>query len=117
MYESNDRRLTFVPAGEASTAEAQVFARSEELGRLISAVRRTSDRIVFDLPPLLGPSPSPVLVRHADAVVLVVRHGVTTEAQVSAALKRVDDVPVAGVVFNRVTSRIPGLVRRRLANW
>jgi Mrp family chromosome partitioning ATPase len=57
------------------------------------------------------------LARLADATVLVVRHGVTTEAQVRAALDRLASVHVAGVVLNQATSKIPRPLRRRLANW
>jgi Mrp family chromosome partitioning ATPase len=109
--------MRYVAAGEATAAEAQVFARSPQLARIVAALARHHDLLVLDLPPVLPAGGAVPLAHLADAVLLVVRHGVTTEAQVRATLDRLESVPVAGVVLNQMTSKIPRPLRRRLANW
>jgi Mrp family chromosome partitioning ATPase len=115
--ETADPRLTYVDAGVASQAEGQVFARSEQLAQVVAALARHHDRLILDLPPVLASTAATPLARMADAVVVVVRHGVTTESQVRATLDRLSNIDVAGVVLNRASSKIPGPLRRRLANW
>ncbi len=116
-FETGDPRLTFVPAGSATTAEAQVFARSEQLSQIIGTLARQHDRLILDLPPVLASSAALPLARQANAVGVVLRHGVTTEAQVRAVIERMDEIQIAGVILNRTSSKIPGPLRRRLANW
>jgi Mrp family chromosome partitioning ATPase len=111
-----DPCLRFVPAGSATAAEVQVFARSPELRRVVAALTRSHDHVIFDLPPVLASSAASTLARQADAVVLVARQGVTTEAQLQNAAGRLGRVPVAGVVLNRMSSKIPTPLLRRLAD-
>jgi Mrp family chromosome partitioning ATPase len=66
---------------------------------------------------VLASSGAVPLARLTDSVVLVVRQGVTTEAQLHTALDRLGTAHVAGVVLNQVSSKIPRPLRRRLANW
>jgi hypothetical protein len=117
VFDTADPRLTFVSAGSASAAEGQVFARSEQLAQIIGLLARQYDRLILDLPPVLGSSAALPLARHADAVAIVVRHGVTTEAQVRQLVERLGQIQIAGVVLNRTSSKIPRPLRRRIASW
>ena len=117
ILETDDPRLTIVSAGAATAAEGQVFARSEELAQIIKVLERHNDRLILDLPPVLVSPAAIPLARLADAVALVVRHGVTTEAQVRTAVDRLGQIPSAGVVLNRTSSKIPRPLLRRLSNW
>jgi Mrp family chromosome partitioning ATPase len=117
IVETDDPRLTVVTAGEATIAEGQVFTRSERLTQIIEALERHNDRLILDLPPVLASSAAIPLARQAGAVGLVVRQGVTTEAQVRTALDRLGQFPSAGVVLNRTSSKIPRPLLRRLSTW
>jgi Mrp family chromosome partitioning ATPase len=117
LMETGDPRLTFVAAGSATEAEGQVFARSERLPLIISALERHHDRLILGLPPLLVSSAAVPLARHASAVALVVRQGLTTEVQVRTAMERLGPIPFAGIVLNCATSAIPRPLLRRLSNW
>jgi Mrp family chromosome partitioning ATPase len=117
LYETTDPRLTYVAAGEATEAESQVFARSEQLPQIIASLARHHDSLILDLPAVLSSSIAVPLSRQANAVALVVRQGVTGETQVRAALERLSNVQVAGVVLNRTSSKIPRVLRRRIAAW
>ena len=117
ILETDDPRLTIVSAGAATAAEGQVFARSNELSQIINVLERHNDRLILDLPPLLTSSAAIPLARLADAVGLVVRHGVTSDTQVRTALDRLGGVPTLGVVLNRASSKIPRSLQRRLSSW
>jgi Mrp family chromosome partitioning ATPase len=114
---TEDPRLTTVAAGNASPAEGEVLARSPRLRHLIGVLERHNDHVVLALPPVLVSSAAIALAREAHAVGLVVRHGVTTEAQVRTAIERLGQIPFAGVVLNRASSDIPRPLLRRLSNW
>jgi Mrp family chromosome partitioning ATPase len=64
--------------------------------------------LILDLPPLLNHSHSPLVAGVADAIVLVVRAGVTPLGVVREALALLEDRPPAGVVFNGPRSSLPG---------
>jgi Mrp family chromosome partitioning ATPase len=83
----------------------------------MEALERHHDRLVFDLPPVLVSSAAIPLARHAGGVALVVRQGVTTEAQVRSAYDRLGAIPSLGVVLNRASSNIPPALLRRISNW
>jgi len=117
LQSTDDPRLTVVAAGEATVAEAQVFAQSDELGHIIDVLERHNDRLVFDLPPVLASSATIPLARQTDAIELVVRAGVTSDTQVRLALERLSPIPSLGVVLNRASSKMPVKLQRRLSNW
>lgn len=109
--------VTVVNAGEATVGEANMFARSEELTLLIDTISKQDGQLILDLPPVLASSAAIPLSQLADAVVLVVRHGVTTEVQVRQAIERLGDIQLAGIVMNNVSSSIPKPLLRRITNW
>jgi Mrp family chromosome partitioning ATPase len=114
---TEDPRLTWVSAGVATVAEGEVFARSDRLTQIVDALERHNDHLILDLPPVLVSSAAIPLARQAATVGVVVRQGVTTEAQVRSALDRLGQVPSAGVVLNRASSKIPRPLLRRISNW
>jgi Mrp family chromosome partitioning ATPase len=114
---TSDPRLTLVPAGTATPAEAQVFSQSSELAHIINVLQRHHDRLILDLPPVLSSSTAISLARHADVIAFVVRYGVTSVTQVKLALERLGPVPSLGIVLNRAETRIPRSLQRRLSSW
>ena len=94
-----------------------MFARSERLAQVLTVLERHTDHLILDLPPVLVSSAAIPLARQAGSVALVVRQGVTTDAQVRAALDHLSPIPSAGIVLNRASSRIPRPLLRRLASW
>lgn len=63
--------------------------------------------VVLDLPPIINHSYSPLAASVADAVVLVIRAGVTPSNVVQEAIARLEDRPPQGVVFNAPRSSLP----------
>jgi Mrp family chromosome partitioning ATPase len=117
IYETADPGLSVVVAGHATPAEGQVFAHSDRLSQILQMLERHHDRLILDLPSVLGASASIPLARRAGSVALVVREGVTTESQVRVAIERLGDVPSLGVVLNRASSKIPRPLLRRISTW
>lgn len=60
------------------------------------------DFILFDSPPLLASSDAQLLLRMVDRMLLVIRPGVTTPAQMAEALAMFRKKDLLGVVLNRV---------------
>ena len=60
------------------------------------------DFILFDSPPLLASSDGQLLLRFVDKMMLVIRPGVTTPAQMAKALAMFKKKDLLGVVLNRV---------------
>ncbi len=85
---------------------------SELLGRrrmseFLRWARGAYDRIVMDAPPMHGVSDTLILLQQADAVLLVIRYGVTHSLSARQALTRIKagGTPCVGVALNGVSSR------------
>lgn len=63
--------------------------------------------IILDLPPIVNHSYSSLAASVADAIVLVIRAGVTPIKVVREAIVRLEDQPPQGVVFNGPRSALP----------
>lgn len=101
--------LMVAPAGSVETDSAALVRRVDAL---------TFDRsdqlaaVVLDLPPVLNNSYTARAAGMADAVILVVRAGITPAELVREAIRRLgDNVPV-GVVLNAVPQRGGGVFKR-----
>jgi protein-tyrosine kinase len=99
-------RLSVVTAGQVSTDTAQLLHHLPSL----DPFRRPQERpdvTMLDLPPIVNYSYGPMAARIADAVVLVVRAGVTPNDIVREAVARLEDRPPRGVVLNGARSSLP----------
>lgn len=105
-------RLALVPAGECAIARRPALAHSPELAAALDALDSRYDYLLLDLPPVLATSDAMNLSELADAYVLVVRHGATTESQVEAALEEMQGSDTLGVILNRFDSDVPRRLRR-----
>lgn len=93
-------RLTFLPARElASAADA---LRSKRAETLFAELRgRYRDRIViYDLPPLLTCAEGLSVLPAVDAVLVVVRDGMTRRDDLLRLLEMIGDKPILGTVLN-----------------
>ncbi len=104
--------LFVLPAGVADPGERPILASSPELEPLLAALERTFDHVIVDLPAIHATSEALVLAERAGALAVVVRQGVTSEAQVKAAVEELHGLPVIGVILNRATSKVPRPLRR-----
>jgi Mrp family chromosome partitioning ATPase len=105
-------RLSMVQAGGVPVARRPALAQGRPLASLLDQLDERFDHVLLDLPPVLASSDAMNLAQLADAYVLVVRQGSTSEAQVEAAVDELQGGETLGVILNRFDSDIPRRLRR-----
>lgn len=98
--------LDVLASGSAMDRPAELLGHSR-FREMLAGMRDTYDRIVIDAPPVLGISDTLVLLKQADGVLFVVRHGVTNSTSAVQAMKRIkaSGTGCVGVVMNGVDLR------------
>lgn len=112
LQATGNARLTLVPAGAVALARRPALAGSSDLDELMNQLDARFDHLILDVPPVLASSDTIPLTQLADAYVLVVRHGVTTDRQVEQSLEELRGRDSLGVVLNRYRSKVPVRLRR-----
>jgi Mrp family chromosome partitioning ATPase len=111
-----DPRLFTLSVGTTDRDLARDVLRAPQLASLFAKLDEQFHYVIFDVPPVLTGSHALGLVRHAEAYLLVVRHGVTTVEQVRAATDELRSLNCLGVVMNQYSTRIPKRLRRFFAS-
>lgn len=95
-----------LPAGELPPNPAALLG-SQNLGELVTELRRRYDRVILDSSALLPWTDAAILTGVSDGVVLVMREGSTTATQLESSRNALDAVHarVLGVVMNRTRSQ------------
>jgi succinoglycan biosynthesis transport protein ExoP len=95
--------LFVLPAGRR-TSRFDALLEDPELARLLAQVQALFDLVIIDTPPLNVLSDAAVIAANVDAVMLVVRVGVTEREAFELTLERLERAkgPVIGVVLNGV---------------
>ncbi|MET1004307.1 MAG: polysaccharide biosynthesis tyrosine autokinase [Propionibacteriaceae bacterium] len=96
-----DGGLFFLGSGSTPPNPSELLG-SAQMAALIESLKTRYDKIVIDSPPVLPVTDAVVASVLAEAVVLVIRHGRTSRAQVSAATRALAgvDARVVGSVLN-----------------
>jgi len=92
-------KLSVIPAGPATACPAELLG-SPRMPDLIQQWRKEYDYIIIDTPPMLSVTDAAVVSPYCDAVVLVIRSGVTTKQS----LLRVK------TLFQRTRTRVAGVI-------
>lgn len=103
--------LFLVPAGRSS-AHASRLLRSSCMARGVDVMRQSYDLVILDVPPVLATSDALLICDLADAVILVVRSGVTPAPLVKQAVDQLDAQKLRGVVLNGARSAVPRWLRQ-----
>jgi len=95
-------RLRLLPAGVVNFHPAQLLG-SEPLVALVDALKAEADLIIFDTPALLSVVDASLILRAADAALLVVGAGVSRGADVLRAYANLEQlgVSILGIVLNK----------------
>lgn len=112
LVTTSDPRLRILRSGHPTGRDRSALARGDAMTDLAKLLAKQFDIVVFDVPPVLRVSEAIELSRRAEAVALVVRHGVTTDRHVTAALDNLGNANVLGVILNRSRTHIPRALRR-----
>jgi receptor protein-tyrosine kinase len=95
-------KLSILPAGTLHERATELLA-SDAMTRFVDDIAaRYPDRIVvFDSPPLLLTTESPVLATHMGQIVVVVEAERTNEGTVKRALASIENCPIVMMVLNK----------------
>jgi Mrp family chromosome partitioning ATPase len=99
-------RLSIVTGGNPGSDTARLLRQLSEHDPF-QQVRTLRMVTILDLPPLLGQSYSPLAAAAADALVLVIRAGVTPATAVCEAIERLGERPLQGAILNGERSARP----------
>lgn len=95
--------LDFLPAGGVPGFTLSLV-HATRLRELMTALRASHDKILFDSPPIIGVSDASVLVSVVDGAVLLIQHRRNPRTMVQRARQIVEErqTPLVGVVLNQV---------------
>jgi capsular exopolysaccharide synthesis family protein len=102
--------LVVVPGGGVAPGP-QALLRSSRMREVLDELRLSCDVVVIDAPAVLVHSETVAVSDLADAVIFVVRAGVTPSPQVFSALALLDKAS-GGIVLNGTGSKIPRWLQR-----
>lgn len=108
-------RVNLVPLGGMLPADQSRLARSPQLAEVIGGVLKSHHHVVVDAGAVLDSTDALVAIRHADAYLLVVRHGSTSSRQVRTVVDELRTIPSLGALLNQYRTRTPAFVRNRFA--
>jgi succinoglycan biosynthesis transport protein ExoP len=96
-------KLYLMPSGTLPDNPSELLG-SDQMKRLIEALRDDYDLILIDSPPVLSVSDSSVLASLAENVLLVVRQGKATFPAIRKAVKQLEQVhaQIVGLAFNGI---------------
>ena len=100
--------LTFLPAGAPSPCPSELLG-SQRMTAMIERWREQYAYVLIDTPPVLPVTDAVVLSPNADAVIVVVRFGVTNQQSIVRTIRALQDVQAkrVGVLVNAMDVRSP----------
>jgi Mrp family chromosome partitioning ATPase len=103
--------LRVIPVGDSTLSAIKLLRELQQKGvqRLLA---HPDEVLILDLPATTTTAYGPLAAHLADALVLVVRMGVTPEASITEACDCLKGLPVHGIILNRVVSHIPLWLQR-----
>jgi Mrp family chromosome partitioning ATPase len=102
LLRTNIDKLTLLSAGTLHDRATEVLASDGMQTLLQEVAQRYDDRIIiFDSPPLLLTTEARALASHMGQVIMVVRAGHTSQADVQAALNTIEFCPVKLLLLNQ----------------
>ncbi len=107
------RNLTVIPAGDSKDNPVGLLRAFQRRGAL-KALTQPNELLIVDLPSIMTTAYGQLAAELVDSVILVVRMGVTPESFVTDTKHLLENLPVQGIVFNQVASRVPKWLRRLL---
>jgi Mrp family chromosome partitioning ATPase len=110
LVHTTDERLLLLPSGDLPVAARPAVAAGSAFTDVVELLTKVFDAVVIDAPPVLKASEATTIVRHADATIVVVRQGVTTERQLAVAIDELSGTEL-GVIVNRSSTRVPKFLR------
>ncbi|MDQ2717876.1 MAG: CpsD/CapB family tyrosine-protein kinase [Chloroflexota bacterium] len=106
-------RLTVIPAGDGKRDAVQLLQRMRQ-DDLLANWTRSKDLLIVDLPSVATTAYGPLAASLVEALIVVVRAGVTPDDLIVETCAQLRDMPVHGLILNQLESRIPRWIRQLL---
>lgn len=103
VYKIEGSGLWFIPAGVTPENPIEVM-QSGRLQQLLEQLETFFDWMIIDTPPVLPLADTPLWMKLADGVLLVIREGVCDKKQLARAVEVIDPSTMLGVVVNSCRS-------------
>ncbi len=102
-FEGTPTKVWFLSAGPKPPNHSELLGQAN-MAQLLAELKQQCDFVILDLPPILAVSDALVIGRQVDSLIVVARADESKAADVSHALKAIDNVgsAVLGCVFNAV---------------
>jgi capsular exopolysaccharide synthesis family protein len=104
--------LAVLPLSERSFTTDDKFSDGK-MQALLERLRAEYDFVVLDGPPVLAITDAVTLSTLSDKVLMIVKHGQTPQDAVAAAIARLENTPITGVVLTQVKEGAFAAVGRR----
>ena len=108
-----NNNLTVIAAGDGRRDAVKILRQLQREG-LLERVARASDLLVVDLPPVIPSAYGALAASLVEALIIVIRAGVTTDLMVAETCGQLKDLPVQGMILNQMESRVPRWLRHLL---
>jgi protein-tyrosine kinase len=105
--------LTVIPAGN-SKQDAVRLIQQMRSHNVLQTLAPSNEYLIVDLPAIVTTAYGPLAASLVDALILVVRAGVTPDSFVQEACIQLKDQPVQGIILNQLASNVPGWLRKLL---
>jgi Mrp family chromosome partitioning ATPase len=105
--------LTVIPAGDAHQDVVRLFRQLHQKD-LLQTLAASHEFLLVELPPMITSAYNKLAAGLVEALLLVVRAGVTPDHLLAEACAQLRGFPVEGIVLNQVQSWIPRWVRQLL---
>lgn len=100
-------KLSIIPSGRPPLNPAELLSSDKMMSLAGQLSHRYDDRIIIlDSPPITVAAESSVLAGLVDAVVLVVREGVSTKNEIQKTIDAIGKDKILGMVYNAQTSNV-----------
>ena len=111
IYRTPRAELSVVPFGSAHLTQGTLQTLAP-LNALLGALRTGFDVVLIDMPPLLRNEAGPALLRQLNCAVIVAAANETNLDDVDRVVRLCEDLPVAGILLNKMSPRAPGWLTR-----
>jgi Mrp family chromosome partitioning ATPase len=105
--------LTVIPAGSADQDVVRLLRQLRHEG-LLQVLAAPNEFLVVDLPPIMTSGYGMLAAGLVEALLLVVRAGVTPNNLIAETCEQLKDLPVEGIVLNQVKSHVPRWIRQMM---
>ncbi|GAC1353817.1 MAG: protein tyrosine kinase EpsB [Ktedonobacteraceae bacterium] len=107
------RNLTVIPAGNGKDDSIELLQELRQRG-ILHVLTKPEEVLIVDLPSAVAAYYGQLAARLVEALILIVRVGVTPGASVIEACSYLKDVHIHGVILNQMSSRVPRWLRQTL---